>query len=148
MFFLLVIHTTFNPNLVFKLERPLNLLSYFFFLWNRIGQILRLCMYNKWAQYYFFLFLLPDAISENQPRVIDDSRARKLAVDLKRCAYYETCATYGLNVERFFQDGKFIFYLFFIIFEKFFWYLLWFKRKLAKVHYAIYGSQCWKGLSR
>ena len=24
-----------------------------------------------------------------------------------RCAYYETCATYGLNVERVFQDGKF-----------------------------------------
>ena len=115
-FFLLVIHTTFNPNLVFKLEWALNLLSYFFLLWNRIGQILRLCMYNKWAQYYFFLFLLPDAISENQPRVIDDSRARKLAVDLKRCAYYETCATYGLNVERVFQDGKFPFYYFWKVF--------------------------------
>ena len=47
-----------------------------------------------------------DAISENQPRVIDDARARKLAGDLKRCSYYETCATYGLNVERVFQDGK------------------------------------------
>jgi Arf-GAP/GTPase/ANK repeat/PH domain-containing protein 1/3 len=38
--------------------------------------------------------------------VIEDARARKLASDLKRCAYYETCATYGLNVERVFQDGK------------------------------------------
>lgn len=47
-----------------------------------------------------------DAISENNPRVIDDARARKLATDLKRCSYYETCATYGLNVERVFQDGK------------------------------------------
>jgi len=46
-----------------------------------------------------------DAISENNPRVIDDSRARKLAADLKRCSYYETCATYGLNVERVFQDA-------------------------------------------
>ncbi|XP_040569341.1 centaurin-gamma-1A isoform X1 [Lepeophtheirus salmonis] len=46
-----------------------------------------------------------DAISENHPRVIDDSRARKLASDLKRCSYYETCATYGLNVERVFQDA-------------------------------------------
>lgn len=46
-----------------------------------------------------------DAISENKPRVIDDSRARKLANDLKRCSYYETCATYGLNVEKVFQDG-------------------------------------------
>jgi len=28
-----------------------------------------------------------------------------LACDL-RCPYYETCAIYGLNVERVFQDGK------------------------------------------
>ncbi|KAH9368657.1 hypothetical protein HPB48_004676 [Haemaphysalis longicornis] len=46
-----------------------------------------------------------DAISESNPRVIDDSRARKLASDLKRCSYYETCATYGFNVERVFQDA-------------------------------------------
>lgn len=52
-----------------------------------------------------------DAISERNPRVIDDSRARKLANDLKRCSYYETCATYGLNVERVFQDGKFFFFV-------------------------------------
>lgn len=45
-----------------------------------------------------------DAISAANPRVIDDSRARKLSNDLKRCTYYETCATYGLNVERVFQD--------------------------------------------
>lgn len=45
-----------------------------------------------------------DAISSMNPRVIDDSRARKLSNDLKRCTYYETCATYGLNVERVFQD--------------------------------------------
>ena len=50
--------------------------------------------------------LLADSISESNPRVIDDTRARKLACDLKRCSYYETCATYGLNVERVFQDGK------------------------------------------
>ena len=35
--------------------------------------------------------------------MIDDVRARKLAADLKQCSYYETCATYGLNVERVFQ---------------------------------------------
>lgn len=51
-------------------------------------------------------FLCADAISETNPRVIDDTRARKLAADLKRCSYYETCATYGLNVDRVFQDGK------------------------------------------
>uniref|UniRef100_A0A8C4QDC2 PH domain-containing protein n=1 Tax=Eptatretus burgeri TaxID=7764 RepID=A0A8C4QDC2_EPTBU len=45
-----------------------------------------------------------DAISAANPRAIDDARARKLSNDLKRCTYYETCATYGLNVERVFQD--------------------------------------------
>lgn len=55
-----------------------------------------------------------DAISERSPRIIDDSRARKLAADLsRRCSYYETCATYGLNVERVFHDGKHIFYILF-----------------------------------
>nr|XP_014426078.1 arf-GAP with GTPase, ANK repeat and PH domain-containing protein 3-like [Pelodiscus sinensis] len=49
---------------------------------------------------------LGNAISATNPRVIDDSRARKLSNDLKRCTYYETCATYGLNVERVFQDGN------------------------------------------
>ena len=49
--------------------------------------------------------VVTDAISESNPRVIDDTRARKLASDLKRSSYYETCATYGLNVERVFQDG-------------------------------------------
>lgn len=47
-----------------------------------------------------------DAINDKSPRVIDEARARKLANDLKRCSYYETCATYGLNVEVVFQDGK------------------------------------------
>jgi hypothetical protein len=37
--------------------------------------------------------------------VIDDQRARNLANELKKCAYYETCASYGLHVERVFQDA-------------------------------------------
>lgn len=49
-----------------------------------------------------------DYVTEASPRVIDDSRARSLAHELKKCAYYETCATYGLNVERLFLDGIFI----------------------------------------
>lgn len=57
----------------------------------------------------FFFLLFKDAISENNPRVIHEDRARKLANELKRCVYYETCATYGLNVERVFHDGKFSF---------------------------------------
>jgi Arf-GAP/GTPase/ANK repeat/PH domain-containing protein 1/3 len=52
------------------------------------------------------LLFFKDAISESNPRVIHEDRARKLANELKRCTYYETCATYGLNVERVFHDGK------------------------------------------
>ena len=48
----------------------------------------------------------PDAISETNPRIIDDSSARKLAGALKHCSYFETCATYGLNVETVFQVGE------------------------------------------
>lgn len=60
-----------------------------------------------------------DAISAANPRVIDDARARKLSNDLKRCTYYETCATYGLNVERVFQDGKCL-RVFFLLMPRFF----------------------------
>lgn len=55
---------------------------------------------------YCFITFFTDTISEDSPRVIDDIKARKLATELKRCSYYETCATYGLNVERVFQDGE------------------------------------------
>jgi len=50
-----------------------------------------------------------DMISEVNPRIIEDARSRLLAAELKCCAYFETCATYGLNVERVFQDGKILF---------------------------------------
>uniref|UniRef100_A0A803W7X1 ArfGAP with GTPase domain, ankyrin repeat and PH domain 3 n=1 Tax=Ficedula albicollis TaxID=59894 RepID=A0A803W7X1_FICAL len=65
---------------------------------------LRLCSYRNTAEVPMVLVGTQDAISATNPRVIDDSRARKLSNDLKRCTYYETCATYGLNVERVFQD--------------------------------------------
>jgi Arf-GAP/GTPase/ANK repeat/PH domain-containing protein 1/3 len=54
----------------------------------------------------FIYLLVTDGISENSPRVVDEARARKMASDLRRCSYYETCATYGLNIERVFQDGQ------------------------------------------
>ncbi|XP_034986041.2 arf-GAP with GTPase, ANK repeat and PH domain-containing protein 3 isoform X1 [Zootoca vivipara] len=65
---------------------------------------LRLCSYRNTSEVPMVLVGTQDAISATNPRVIDDSRARKLSNDLKRCTYYETCATYGLNVERVFQD--------------------------------------------
>jgi hypothetical protein len=53
----------------------------------------------------FILVGTQDFISENNPRLIDDNKARNLANELKRCVYYETCATYGLHVERVFHDA-------------------------------------------
>uniref|UniRef100_A0A6J0SUV6 Arf-GAP with GTPase, ANK repeat and PH domain-containing protein 2 isoform X2 n=1 Tax=Pogona vitticeps TaxID=103695 RepID=A0A6J0SUV6_9SAUR len=45
-----------------------------------------------------------DKISASNPRVIEDSRARALCTEMRRCLYYETCATYGLNVDRVFSE--------------------------------------------
>ncbi|XP_072338301.1 arf-GAP with GTPase, ANK repeat and PH domain-containing protein 1 isoform X4 [Scyliorhinus torazame] len=64
----------------------------------------RMANYRSTTEMPMVLVGTQDAISAANPRVIDDSRARKLSNDLKRCTYYETCATYGLNVERVFQD--------------------------------------------
>ncbi|XP_075036502.1 arf-GAP with GTPase, ANK repeat and PH domain-containing protein 1 isoform X2 [Mixophyes fleayi] len=64
----------------------------------------RLANYRNTNEIPMVLVGTQDAISCSNPRVIDDARARKLSNDLKRCTYYETCATYGLNVERVFQD--------------------------------------------
>ncbi|KAM4711229.1 arf-GAP with GTPase, ANK repeat and PH domain-containing protein 1 isoform 10-T10 [Anableps anableps] len=64
----------------------------------------RLASYRNTTDLPLVLVGTQDAISSSNPRVIDDSRARKLSAELKRCTYYETCATYGLNVERVFQD--------------------------------------------
>ncbi|NWH83100.1 AGAP2 protein, partial [Piaya cayana] len=41
-----------------------------------------------------------DKISASNPRVIEDARAQALCAHMRRCLYYETCATYGLNVDR------------------------------------------------
>ncbi|KAJ8260177.1 hypothetical protein GJAV_G00177970 [Gymnothorax javanicus] len=46
-----------------------------------------------------------DKISSTNPRVIEDARARQLCCDVRRCTYYETCATYGLNVNRVFAEA-------------------------------------------
>uniref|UniRef100_A0A8I6GDZ1 ArfGAP with GTPase domain, ankyrin repeat and PH domain 1 n=2 Tax=Rattus norvegicus TaxID=10116 RepID=A0A8I6GDZ1_RAT len=64
----------------------------------------RMANYRNTSEIPLVLVGTQDAISSTNPRVIDDVRARKLSNDLKRCTYYETCATYGLNVERVFQD--------------------------------------------
>ncbi|XP_051961684.1 arf-GAP with GTPase, ANK repeat and PH domain-containing protein 2 isoform X3 [Xyrauchen texanus] len=45
-----------------------------------------------------------DKISSTNARVIEDKRVQQLCIDVRRCTYYETCATYGLNVDRVFNE--------------------------------------------
>ncbi|KAI4886159.1 hypothetical protein NFI96_019022 [Prochilodus magdalenae] len=45
-----------------------------------------------------------DKISSTNVRVIEDKRVQQLCADVRRCTYYETCATYGLNVDRVFSE--------------------------------------------
>ncbi|XP_053907657.1 arf-GAP with GTPase, ANK repeat and PH domain-containing protein 2 [Cuculus canorus] len=45
-----------------------------------------------------------DRVSACSPRAVADGRARDLCARAKRALYYETCATYGLNVERVFTE--------------------------------------------
>lgn len=71
---------------------------------NIYSYYVKMAHYCDMSQIPMILVGTQDAISESNPRMIDDTRARKLATDLRKCTYYETCATYGLNVERVFQD--------------------------------------------
>ncbi|KAK1126347.1 hypothetical protein K0M31_004974 [Melipona bicolor] len=63
----------------------------------------RMCSFRNMSEVPKILVGVQDSINDSNPRVIKDIRPRKLACDL-RCPYYETCAVYGLNVERVFQD--------------------------------------------
>uniref|UniRef100_A0A5S6QRE1 Uncharacterized protein n=1 Tax=Trichuris muris TaxID=70415 RepID=A0A5S6QRE1_TRIMR len=65
----------------------------------------KMAHYRNTADIPLVLVGTQDSITEGSTRAIDDSRARKLANDLKRCGYYETCAIYGHNVERVFRDA-------------------------------------------
>uniref|UniRef100_A0A8C3GJ96 ArfGAP with GTPase domain, ankyrin repeat and PH domain 2 n=1 Tax=Cairina moschata TaxID=8855 RepID=A0A8C3GJ96_CAIMO len=59
-----------------------------------------LCGYRGASEVALALVGTQDKISSSNPRVIEDARAQALCGDMKRCLYYETCATYGLNVDR------------------------------------------------
>ncbi|XP_071350707.1 arf-GAP with GTPase, ANK repeat and PH domain-containing protein 1-like [Trachinotus anak] len=65
----------------------------------------QLALYRPVTEIPFVVVGTQDKISSTNPRVIDDARARQLCSDVRRCTYYETCATYGLNVNRVFTDA-------------------------------------------
>lgn len=84
--------------LVFSVEDEMS----FQMLYNFYAKIAH---YRNTADLPMILVGTQDALTQNSPRLIDDTKAKKLAADLKRCPYFETCAMYGLNVERVFQDA-------------------------------------------
>ncbi|KAM6927757.1 arf-GAP with GTPase, ANK repeat and PH domain-containing protein 1-like isoform 1-T2 [Xenentodon cancila] len=65
----------------------------------------QLAMHRPVTEIPFVVVGTQDKISSTNPRVIDDTKARQLCSDVRRCTYYETCATYGLNVNRVFNDA-------------------------------------------
>ncbi|CAN9512273.1 unnamed protein product [Ophioblennius macclurei] len=65
----------------------------------------QLAIHRPITEIPFIVVGTQDKISSTNPRVIDDARARQLCSDVRRCTYYETCATYGLNVNRVFTDA-------------------------------------------
>ncbi|KAI3370206.1 hypothetical protein L3Q82_024981 [Scortum barcoo] len=65
----------------------------------------QLAIHRPISEIPFIVVGTQDKISSTNPRVIDDARARQLCSDVRRCTYYETCATYGLNVNRVFTDA-------------------------------------------
>ncbi|KAM9759751.1 arf-GAP with GTPase, ANK repeat and PH domain-containing protein 1-like [Menidia menidia] len=65
----------------------------------------QLAMHRPVTEIPFIVVGTQDKISSTNPRVIDDAKARQLCSDVRRCTYYETCATYGLNVNRVFNDA-------------------------------------------
>lgn len=68
--------------------------------------------YAKFAQYRdiasvpIILVGTQDLITQECPRTVEESLVKRLANDLNARNYYETCATYGLNVEKVFREGK------------------------------------------
>ncbi|XP_037535547.1 arf-GAP with GTPase, ANK repeat and PH domain-containing protein 1 [Nematolebias whitei] len=65
----------------------------------------QLAMHRPVSEIPFVVVGTQDKISSTNSRVIDDAKARQLCSDVRRCTYYETCATYGLNVNRVFNDA-------------------------------------------
>ncbi|CAL8335932.1 unnamed protein product [Lota lota] len=65
----------------------------------------QLAVHRPIGEIAFIVVGSQDKISGGNPRVIDDGRARRLCSDVRRCTYYETCATYGLNINRVFTDA-------------------------------------------
>lgn len=66
---------------------------------------LKMTHYRNMSDVPFILVGTQDYVNESSPRVVDEQRARSLANELKKCSYYETCAPYGLNVERVFHEA-------------------------------------------
>jgi len=67
-----------------------------------------LCRFRDMREIPIVIVGTQDAISEKSPRAVDDNRIHQLATQLHNCSFHETCAMYGLNIERVFYDGRWL----------------------------------------
>lgn len=92
------------------------------------GKICTLPMFELKIFYwviYVTVFLSADKISSTNVRVIEDKRVQQLCIDIRRCTYYETCATYGLNVDRVFTESEFLLKMYKIYMIMKYYEILW-----------------------
>jgi len=64
-----------------------------------------LCQFREMREVPVVIVGTQDAISEKSPRAVSDDQIHWLAAELHNSSFHETCAMYGLNIERVFHDG-------------------------------------------
>ncbi|EDO42956.1 predicted protein [Nematostella vectensis] len=67
------------------------------------GYYAKMAQYRNISDVPILLVAMKDGVNDEQPKMISDSRIRKLITDLKQCVYMEASALTGNNVDRIFQ---------------------------------------------
>ncbi|GMS90895.1 hypothetical protein PENTCL1PPCAC_13070 [Pristionchus entomophagus] len=65
----------------------------------------RMCDYRSLQEMPVILVGTKDTVSESSPRVVTEEQGKRMAHKFGRCAYYETNAGHGLNVEKVFKEA-------------------------------------------
>ncbi|GMT21068.1 hypothetical protein PFISCL1PPCAC_12365, partial [Pristionchus fissidentatus] len=77
--------------------------------WDTFEHLQRLynlmCDYRSLNEMPVILVGTKDTVSEASPRVVTEEQGKRLAHKFGRCAYFETNAGYGTNVEKVFKDA-------------------------------------------
>ncbi|GMR44562.1 hypothetical protein PMAYCL1PPCAC_14757, partial [Pristionchus mayeri] len=65
----------------------------------------RMCDFRSLQEMPVILVGTKDTVSESSPRVVTEEQGKRMAHKFGRCAYYETNASHGLNVEKVFKEA-------------------------------------------